>query len=93
MNKKTSFSKKLVFFVMFWVVEVIIYSEIVMWMHYDLSALYVLLGGVVTAGISAIVSMMMKSKAENTVGGIIYDSAMKELEKQNLNNSTENTVG
>lgn len=91
-KKKLSFSKALVLFVMFWVVEVIIYSEIVMWVHYDLRALYVLLGGLVTAGISAIVSMMVKSKAENTVGGITYEAAMRDHTSLN-GGSTDDSVG
>lgn len=87
--KKITFSKFLVVFVMFWVVEVIVYSEVAMWKKNDLSSLYVLLGSVVTAGISAIITMMLKSKAENTKGGITYDMVMRDCAAQDTGESTD----
>ena len=52
-----------------------------MWKHYDLSALYALVG--VAASLSlAIWAYCEKSKAENTKGGIVYEKAMQENDNE-----------
>jgi L-cystine uptake protein TcyP (sodium:dicarboxylate symporter family) len=69
-------------------VEVILYAEIYLW-HFtnlqcisDISSLYILIVSVVGAVITAVAAIAFKSKAENTEGGIVYETAMRELEYQ-----------
>lgn len=56
-------------------IEIIIYAEVVMWVKSDLSALYALIG-VPAAMMGVFWSYSAKSRAENTQGGITYDTAM-----------------
>jgi hypothetical protein len=59
--------------------EIIIFSEVAMLELGDLSALYALVG-VAASLAAAIWAYCEKSKAENTKGGIVYDSAMQKPE-------------
>ncbi len=59
--------------------EIVIFCEYVMYKIGDTSAMYVLIGIPATL-IPVIWGYYSKSKAENTVGGITYDMAMKEYQ-------------
>lgn len=75
--KKPAWSKIMLAVMVLICLEIIVYAEIVMWKHYDLSALYALVG-VAASLAAAIWAYCEKSKAENTKGGIIYETAMQE---------------
>lgn len=61
--------------------EIIIYAEIAMWHTWDMSCLYALVG--VAASLSASIwAYCEKAKAENTEGGITYETAMKSKEPE-----------
>lgn len=79
--KKPSWTKVMMVIIVAVCIEIIIYSEVVMWLRYDLSALYALVG-VPAAMFGVFWSYSEKSKAENSKGGITYDMAMKELEEK-----------
>lgn len=58
--------------------EIIVFCEYLMWKTSDLTAMYVLIG--IAASLASIVlGYFIKSKAENTSGGLIFESAMEEL--------------
>ncbi len=80
--KKPAFSKIMMLIMTILCIEIIIYSEVVMWVHYDLSALYAVVG-IAAALAASIWSYHEKSKTENSEGGIVYDTAMKKLELEN----------
>lgn len=74
-------------------VQIVAFCEYAMMTLYDASSLYVLIG--IPAALAPIIwGYYSKSKAENTVGGIVYDTAMAEMqirnETVNDNTSTEN---
>lgn len=75
-RRKPAWSKVMMSVVYAICIEIIIYAEIVMWVKYDLSALYALIG-VPAAMMGVFWSYAAKSKAENTKGGITYDAAMQ----------------
>lgn len=63
-------------------VQIVIFCEYAMMTLYDASSLYVLIG--IPAALAPIIwGYYSKSKAENTVGGIVYDTAMAEMQMQN----------
>lgn len=63
-------------------VQIVVFCEYAMMTLYDASSLYVLIG-IPTALAPIIWGYYSKSKAENTVGGIVYDTAMAEMQMQN----------
>lgn len=70
--------------------EIIIFCEYLMWKTSDLTAMYVLIG--IAASLASIVlGYYIKSKAENTTGGLVYESAMEELRQ--IGNSTSAQIG
>ena len=63
-------------------VQIVIFCEYAMMTLYDASSLYVLIG--IPVALAPIIwGYYSKSKAENTVGGIVYDTAMAEMQMQN----------
>ncbi|MCC8066904.1 MAG: hypothetical protein LIO94_07360 [Clostridiales bacterium] len=80
--KKPAWSKAMMILIFAVCIEIIIYSEWVMFTRYDLSALYALIG-VPAAMFGVFWTYCEKSKAENTKGGITYDTAMKKMEPDN----------
>lgn len=82
-RKLPSTSKIVLFAVFLLCVEIIIFSEYAMITLADASAMYVLIG-VPTTLVPTIISYYNKSRAENTKGGIIYDTAMLEQEQQEV---------
>lgn len=85
-KKKISTSKLILFITFLLVIEIIVYAEIEMDKLGDLSPMYALIGVV---GILApiIKHYYIKSTAENTKGGIVYDSS---LETTNMDNELPN---
>ncbi|MCD8348810.1 MAG: hypothetical protein LUD16_12900 [Lachnospiraceae bacterium] len=77
--KKPTWSKIMLVIMTILCFEIVIYTEVVMWVHWDLSALYALVG-VAASLAAAIWSYNEKAKAQNTAGGITYDLAMKQQE-------------
>lgn len=62
--------------------EIVIFCEYTMIKLGDTSAMYVLIGIPATL-IPVIWGYYSKSKAENTIGGIVYDTAMMQLNNEN----------
>lgn len=58
--------------------QIILFCEYLMWKTGDLSAMYVLIG-IAASLASVVLSYYHKAKAENTAGGITYETAMEEL--------------
>lgn len=80
--KLPSTSKLLLLGAVFICFEIIIFAEYVMLKFGDISSLYTLIGVPATL-IPVILGYFYKAKAENTVGGIVYDATMKNNEQQN----------
>lgn len=88
-RKKISISKLYWMFVFLDCVIVEIYAMCAMWKMQDLSSLYVLIGPPLAAAF-AFREYEMKSKAENTRGGVIHDIAMNEYsDPTEITNSEE----
>lgn len=68
--------------------EIIIFCERLMIKTNDTSSMYVLLG-IPVALIPIIWAYYSKSKAENTVGGIVYETVMAQMNKQNKDSCEE----
>ena len=65
-------------------VQITIFCEYMMWRTMDLSSMYVLIG-IVPSLSGVILGYYLKSKSENTVGGIIFETAMEELRRSGQN--------
>lgn len=74
-RKKPAWGKAMMVVIYAICIEIVIYAEVVMWLHFDLSALYVLIG-VPAAMFSVFWAYAQKSAKENTKGGIVYDMNM-----------------
>lgn len=88
-RKLPSTSKLILLGMILLCVQIVIFCEYAMMTLYDASSLYVLIG--IPAALAPIIwGYYSKSKAENTVGGIVYDTAMAEMQMQNetANNET-----
>ena len=72
-----STSKMVLWGVIFLCLEIVVFCEWAMIYTRDLSAMYVLIG-IPAALAPTIMSYMYKSRKENTVGGIVYDTVMRD---------------
>lgn len=81
-KKKTTTSKLLLVVVVLLCLEIIIFSQYVMVKFQDLTALYTLISVPVTI-VPVALGYFYKSKSENTVNGIVYETAMRQLEAGN----------
>lgn len=63
--------------------QIILFCEYMMFRTSDLSSMYVLIG-IAASLTSIVIGYYVKSKAENTIGGIVYDTAMEELRQIGL---------
>ena len=70
-RKKPAWGKAMMAVVYGLCIEIVIYAEVVMWMRFDLSALYALIG-VPAAMFGVFWAYAQKSAKENTKGGIVY---------------------
>ena len=59
-------------------IQITLFCEYMMWKTMDLSSMYVLIG-IVPSLSGVILGYYLKSKSENTAGGIIFETAMEEL--------------
>lgn len=85
-------TSKLVLLVVFLIcIEILIFSQYAMIETGDISALYTLIGVPVTL-VPICIAYMIKSKAENSVGGIVYETAMAQLNQANLNFGTDGQI-
>lgn len=89
--KKPSTSKLALLAVFLICFEVLIFSECFMWQFQDSSALYALIG-VPVALMPTLVAYYVKSRAENTKDGIVYEMAMLEHQQDNLEYQQENDI-
>lgn len=76
-KKKISTSKLILLGVILMCVEIVAFCEYAMLSSGDLSSMYVLLGIPVSL-IPVCLGYFNKSKAENTAGGIVFETAMME---------------
>ena len=95
-RKLPSTSKLILLGMILLCVQIVAFCEYAMLTLCDTSALYVLIG--IPAALAPIIwGYYSKSKAENTAGGIVYDTAMAELYKSNNetneNETTDSSVG
>lgn len=90
MKKKLTTSKLLLLAVFLMSIEIIMFCEFMMAKFGDFSSMYALIGVPATL-VPTIISYYVKSRAENTVGGITYDTAMLEY-NQNLGGENEQIV-
>lgn len=82
-RKKPAWGKAMMAVVYGLCIEIVIYAEIVMWMRFDLSALYALIG-VPAAMFGVFWAYAQKSAKENTKGGIVYDMNIRQAETDDL---------
>ena len=82
-----STSKLILLAVMALCLQIVLFVEHVTIILCDTSALYALVG-IPVALIPIIWGYYSKSKAENTVGGIVYDTAMIQMQAQNIVDTT-----
>lgn len=68
--------------------QIVIFCEYVMFKFQDTSAMYALIG-VPASLIPVVLGYYYKAKAENTIGGIVYDTTMSQTSQP----STDNSVG
>lgn len=89
--KLPSTSKLLLLGAVLLCLEIVIFCEYVMLKFQDTSALYVLIG-IPASLIPVILGYFYKSKAENTSGGIVYETAMSQIAEpvSNSNNTESN---
>ena len=90
--KLPSTSKLILLGVILLCLQIVIFCEHTMITLGDTSAMYVLIGIPATL-IPTIMSYYNKAKAENTVGGIVYETAMMEKEKIQDTQDTEESCG
>lgn len=82
-RKKPAWGKAMMAVVYGLCIEIVIYAEFVMWMRFDLSALYALIG-VPAAMFGVFWAYAQKSAKENTKGGIVYDMNIRQAETDDL---------
>lgn len=93
--KLPSTSKIILFAVALLCLEIIIFCQYAMISLQDTSAMYVLIGVPVSL-IPIVLGYYHKSKAENTAGGIVYETTMAQMANQQVNNMSKdsnNAVG
>lgn len=82
--KLPSTSKLLLIGAVLLCLEIVIFCEYVMVKLQDTSSMYVLIG-IPASLIPIILGYFYKSKAENTQGGIVYESAMSQISDETIN--------
>lgn len=90
--KLPSTSKLILLGVILLCVQIVFFCEYAMLTLYDASSMYVLIG--IPAALAPIIwGYYSKSKAENTQGGIVYDSAMEEIrmKHESMNSGIDDT--
>lgn len=72
--------------------EIVIFCEYVMFALQDTSSMYVLIG-IPASLIPIILGYFYKSKAENTSGGIVFETAMSQMTEAMNEESNDGSVG
>ena len=93
-RKKIPYSKIVMGLLFVLAIQIVAFSEIMMYRTENLSALYALIG--ISASLTAgYFGYLSHSKAENTKGGIVYDSAMAEMgmQEESEYSGEDDTVG
>lgn len=80
--KKVSTSKLLMYGLIFLCLEIVIFCQYAIIVLQDASAMIALIGIPATL-VTAMLGYFSKSKKENSAGGIVYETAMAEKNKQN----------
>lgn len=78
-RKKPTWSKAMMVIIFLVCIEIIIYSEAVMWKSGDLSGLYSLIAAAASM-FGTFWAYSVKSTAQNSKGGITYDMAMLQMQ-------------
>lgn len=94
-RKKPTTSKLLLVTVVILCVEIVIFSQYVMIKFQDLTALYTLIGVPVTL-VPVALGYYYKAKSENTIGGVTYETAIHQMETENIvdnNDSNDGFIG
>lgn len=73
-------------------VEILIFCQYMIVKTGDTNALYAMVGALVSF-VPIIIGYMVKSTKENTSGGIVYETAMAQIQQLPINNATEEAVG
>lgn len=89
--KLPSTSKLVLFGVFLFCIEILIFCEYAMIVMGDASAMYALIGIPATL-IPTVMSYYNKSKAENTINGIVYETAMAQMNQNQMNQNAENPM-
>ena len=88
-RKKIPYSKIVMGLLFILALQIVIYAEYIMFLTRDVAPLYTLIG--ISASLTAaFFGYLSHSKAENTKGGIVYDSAMAEM---GMHEEEENSDG
>lgn len=90
-KKPLSASKMVLLGAVILCVQITLFCEFMMWRTMDLSSMYVLIG-IVPSLSGVILGYYLKSKSENTVGGIIFETAMEELRQSGFSSAADNSV-
>ena len=83
-KKKLCFSKWLVIFFTCIYLEIVVYTQVAMWYFRNISALEYLLVNVLPPTIT-IIGYFIKAGFENRKGGIVYETALKNLDVEEEN--------
>ncbi len=83
-KKKLETSKLVLWIVFIICIEILIYTQVVVLILRDSNALYTLVGVPVTL-VPIILGYYWKARSQNIKGGITYDTAMKQLEIEQIN--------
>lgn len=73
-------------------VEILIFCQYMIVKTGDTNALYAMVGALVSF-VPVIIGYMVKSTRENTSGGIVYETAMAQIQPPSVNNTNEEAVG
>lgn len=73
-------------------VEILIFCQYMIVKTGDTNALYAMVGALVSF-VPVIIGYMVKATKENTSGGIVYETAMAQIQPPPTNNATEEAVG
>ena len=73
-------------------VEILIFCQYMIVETGDTNALYAMVGALVSF-VPVIIGYMVKSTKENTSGGIVYETAMAQIQPPPTNNTNEEAVG
>lgn len=79
--KAPSMSKLMLFGIVALCLEITLFAQYAMIKLQDASAMYALIG-IPAAAVAAYLGYIFKSRAENTVGGIVFETAMLEKKQQ-----------